>query len=80
VFAHVLAEVLVITVVGGVLGLALGAALTGVVAHFMQSPAVVSPAIAVVAVATSAVVGLLAGVYPALRAARLSPVEALRYG
>ncbi|MGH7340423.1 MAG: ABC transporter permease, partial [Candidatus Rokuibacteriota bacterium] len=40
VFAHVLAEVLVITVLGGVLGLAIGAGLTGVVAHFMQSPAV----------------------------------------
>lgn len=80
VFAHVLAEVLVVTILGGLLGLGLGAALTGVVAHFMQSPAVVSPMIAAVAVATAAVVGVLAGVYPALRAARLSPVEALRYG
>jgi putative ABC transport system permease protein len=80
VFAHVLAEVLVVTVLGGFLGLALGTALTGAVAFFMQSPAVVTPVIAGVAIATSAVVGLLAGVYPALRAARLSPVEALRYG
>ncbi|MGH7612607.1 MAG: ABC transporter permease [Gemmatimonadales bacterium] len=80
VFAQVLAEVLVITIMGGLLGLGLGTALTGTVAYFMQMPAVVSPFIATVAITTAAAVGLLAGVYPALRAARLSPVEALRYG
>lgn len=80
VFAQVLAEVLVVTIMGGLLGLGLGTALTGTVAYFMQMPAVVSPFIATVAITTAVTVGLLAGIYPALRAARLSPVDALRYG
>jgi ABC-type antimicrobial peptide transport system permease subunit len=79
IFVHVLAEVLVVTIIGGLLGLGLGTALTGVVAHFMQMPAVVSPFIATVALGTAVSVGLIAGLFPALRAARLAPVEALRY-
>lgn len=79
IFLHVLAEVLVVTVIGGLLGLGLGAALTGVVAYFMQMPAVVSPFIAAISIVTALTVGLIAGLFPAFRAARLSPVEALRY-
>jgi putative ABC transport system permease protein len=79
IFLHVLAEVLVVTIIGGALGLGLGAGLTGVVAHLMQMPAVVSPFIAMVSIATALTVGLIAGIFPAIRAARLSPVEALRY-
>jgi putative ABC transport system permease protein len=80
VFTHVLAEVLFVAVLGGLAGLGLGAALTGTVAKVMQLPAAVTPLMASVALATSLTVGLLAGLYPAWRAARLSPVEALRYG
>ena len=80
IFTQVLAEVLVVTLIGGALGLALGAGLTGIVGHLMKMPAVVSPLIALLASATALAVGLFAGLFPALRAARLSPVEALRYG
>lgn len=80
IFAHVLAQVTVVAVLGGLTGLGVGTALTSTVAHFMQMPAVVSPFIATVALSTALGVGLLAGLYPAFRAARLSPVEALRYG
>ncbi len=79
IFAHVLAEVLVVTLIGGLLGLGLGTALTGLVAHVMQMPAVVSPFIATVSLTTAVSVGLIAGVFPAVRASRLAPVEALRY-
>ncbi|MEK6609865.1 MAG: ABC transporter permease [Gemmatimonadota bacterium] len=80
IFAHVLAQVVVVAVLGGLLGLGLGTALTGTVAHFMQLPAVVSPFIAGLALATALATGLIAGTFPAIQAARLSPVEALRYG
>lgn len=80
IFAQVLAEVLVVTLIGGALGLALGAGLTGVVGHFMKMPAVVTPAIALLSTGTATAVGLIAGLFPAIRAARLSPVEALAHG
>jgi putative ABC transport system permease protein len=80
IFAQVLAQVIVIAALGGVLGLALGSALTGTVAFFMKMPAAVTGPIAAVALVTSLTVGIVAGLYPAFRAARLSPVEALRYG
>lgn len=80
IFLQVLAEVLVVTMLGGLAGLGLGTGLTSVVSMFMKLPAVVTPGIAVIGLATALGVGLVAGLYPAWRAATIAPVEALRHG
>ena len=43
-------------------------------------PAVVSPDIVILAISVSICIGLISGIYPALRAARLNPIDALHYG
>jgi len=43
-------------------------------------PSVVSPDIIILAISVSVFIGLVSGIYPALRAARLNPIDALHYG
>ncbi len=73
-----LAESLVLAALGGVGGAALGAAVTAGYAT-SRSWTVVVPAVALAAaVGAALVIGAVAGLYPAMRAARLSPTDALR--
>lgn len=73
------AEALVISLLGGLIGLILGAGLAELVTLSGVITAVVSPGAAATALGFALAVGLFFGIYPARRAAGLSPIEALRY-
>jgi putative ABC transport system permease protein len=73
-----LAEAVLLTFLGGLCGIALGAVMTAVVA-FVQHERLTIPPLAFSAGGLAALaVGVIAGLYPALRAARLTPASALR--
>ena len=63
---------------GGVLGVLLGLVGAWVLPHFLNQPVNVSPVAGIGALGVSLVIGIVAGVYPASRAARLAPIDALR--
>jgi putative ABC transport system permease protein len=72
-------EALVVSVTGGVIGLIFGMLIAGLVTLSGALTATVSLSSVVLAVGFSLAVGLFFGIYPARRAARLNPIDALRY-
>ena len=74
-----LVESVLVTVIGGAMGLGLGVIFAQIISDLVGQPAVITPQMAVIGVAASVTVGLFFGLYPAVKASRLNPVEALRY-
>jgi len=72
-----LAESVLLSLLGGIVGVLVGVGVTAGYALSRDWPAVFPPVALLGGVAVAAVVGALAGAYPAMRAARLSPTEAL---
>jgi putative ABC transport system permease protein len=81
IFIQILVESVVIAILGGLAGLATSFALVNLIGSF--SPTDNAPIIQfsslLVAFAFSVIVGVLAGIFPAIKAARLNPIQALRY-
>jgi len=77
-----LIEAIGLTGIGGILGILLGWGITVVVHQIpaaAQLPILITPGTVAVAVGVSVAIGVVFGLYPAMRAARLHPIQALRY-
>src|ERR1043165_8961367 len=72
-------EALVMAAIGGALGIAVGIGSSDIIHRVMEWPVLVRGEVIVIAVLVSAGVGVFFGFYPARKAARLDPIEALRY-
>jgi len=72
-------EAVLLSVLGGGLGVALGIGASEIVANTLNWPVLISMPAIVIALSVSAMIGIFFGFYPARKAAMLDPIDALRY-
>jgi len=72
-------EAVTLAIVGGLIGIGLGVGASLAVGHFLKWPIVVTPVSIALSFGVAACVGIFFGFYPARKAARLDPIDALRY-
>ncbi|OLC12853.1 MAG: multidrug ABC transporter substrate-binding protein [Candidatus Rokubacteria bacterium 13_1_40CM_69_27] len=74
-----LVEAITLSLIGGVIGIALGLAGSRTISYFAEWRTLVAPEAIALAFGFAAAIGIFFGFYPARKAARLDPIEALRY-
>jgi putative ABC transport system permease protein len=79
VLSQFLTEAVILGLLGGAAGLSLGVGMAATLAWALGWPLVVSPGVVLLAFGVSAGVGVFFGFYPAWKASRLDPIDALRY-
>jgi putative ABC transport system permease protein len=78
IMSQMLTESVVLSIFGGVIGTIFGAIIAIVISNFTPIPAAIEVWSVALGIGITALVGLFFGLYPAMRAARLDPIEALR--
>jgi len=78
IFFQMLTESVLVSVFGGILGIFAGKFFTQGISLLTRNPAIITPGVIVNALIFAAGTGLVFGMYPAIRASRLNPIEALR--
>jgi putative ABC transport system permease protein len=79
ILSQFLVESVIISISGGIIGIGLGILGAGAISRFGNIPSEVSLAWVAVAFSFAAAVGVFFGIYPAMKAARLDPIQALRH-
>ncbi|MGZ3424783.1 MAG: ABC transporter permease [Polyangiales bacterium] len=79
ILAQFLAEALVLSILGGMIGIVLGTFASDRIAKSFGWPTLIRPEITLIAVGFSAAVGIVFGLYPARKASQLDPIQALRF-
>jgi putative ABC transport system permease protein len=79
VLAQFLVEALTLSFFGGIIGVLVGVATKELTARYLGWPTLLRPDIIAIAVVFSGLVGVIFGLYPAQKAARLDPIDALRF-
>jgi putative ABC transport system permease protein len=74
-----LVESVILTFIGGTIGMILGIGTSLLLSKLLSFPSAISPSSVLLAIGVSGAIGIIFGWYPAQRAARLQPIEALRY-